>query len=106
MREERIEVGGIPTGGGIDDPPLGPILLDAASRLEHVPVLVLNKTEDEIFSTEGTQAVFDAIPGRRKQLTFWAGDHDDWPAELIDASVTFLKQHTPGRPAGEDGVTR
>ena len=28
-------VGGILTGGGIDDPPLGPLLEAAATRLEH-----------------------------------------------------------------------
>ncbi|HXH59384.1 alpha/beta fold hydrolase, partial [Iamia sp.] len=92
MKAAVFVVGGVPTGGGIDDPPLRPLLLRAASQLEHVPVLMLNKTEDEVFSTEGTQAVFDAIPGRRKRLVFCEGDHDDWPTELIRASVTFINQ--------------
>lgn len=39
---------------------------------------MLNKTEDEVFSTEGTRVVFDAIPGHDKRLAFWDGDHDDW----------------------------
>jgi len=97
MKAAVFVVGGIPTGGGIDDAPLGPLLLTAASRLEHVPVLLLNKTNDEIFSPEGTHALFDAIPGQRKQLMWWNGDHNAWPAELIDESVTFIKRHTSFR---------
>ncbi len=96
MKAAVFVVGGIPTGGGIDDVPLGPVLLSAASHLEHVPVLMLNKTDDEYFSTEGTQSVFEAIPGNRKRLMFWEGNHDDWPTELIDESVTFITHHTLG----------
>lgn len=55
---------------------------------------MLNKTQDEIFSTEDTHAFFDAIPGRQKRLMFWDGAHDDWPAEAIDQSVAFLAEHT------------
>lgn len=87
-------VGGIPTGGGIDDPPLRAMLLDAASKLEHPQVLMLNMTKDAIFRTEDTHVFFDAIPGRRKRLMFWEGDHDDWPAEAIRASVDFVNEHT------------
>lgn len=96
MKAAVFVAGGVPTGGGIDDAPLRPILLSAASKLEHVPVLMLNKTKDEFFSTDGTRAVFDAIPGHGKRLAFWDGDHDDWPPELIRESVTFIEQHTRG----------
>jgi dienelactone hydrolase len=104
MKAAVFVVGGVPTGGWIDDAPLRPMLLDAASRLEHVPVLMLNKTEDELFPAEGTQAVFDAIPARHKRLTFWEGHHDDWPTEMIDRSVAFIEQHAVGRTFGEDGL--
>jgi pimeloyl-ACP methyl ester carboxylesterase len=87
-------VGGIPTGAGIDDPPLRAMLLGAASKLEHPQVLMLNMTRDEIFRTEDTHLFFDAIPGRRKRLMFWEGDHDDWPAEAIHLSVAFINEHT------------
>ena len=87
-------VGGIPTGVGIDDPPLRAMLLGAASKLEHPQVLMLNMTRDEIFRTEDTHLFFDAIPGRRKRLMFWEGDHDDWPAEAIHLSVAFIDEHT------------
>lgn len=87
-------VGGIPTGVGIDDPPPRAMLLGAASKLEHPQVLMLSMTRDEIFRTEDTHLFFDAIPGRRKRLMFWDGDHDDWPAEAIHLSVAFINEHT------------
>jgi pimeloyl-ACP methyl ester carboxylesterase len=86
-------VGGIPAGGGIDDPPLRAVLLDAASRLEGVEVLMLNKRDDEIFSVEGAEALFKAIPRNNKRLMFWEGNHDDWPPDLIRESVTFIGRH-------------
>jgi len=86
-------VGGIPAGGAIDDPQLGPVLLDAASALDQPQVLMLNMTRDEIFPRDGTHALFDKIPGRKKRLMFWDGDHDDWPAEMISQSVTFINEH-------------
>jgi dienelactone hydrolase len=91
-------VGGIPTGFGVDDPPLAPRLLDAASRLGRVPVLMLNKTDDECFPAEGTRAVFDAIPGSRKRLMFWDGNHDDWPPGLIAESIAFINRHMRSTP--------
>jgi len=87
-------VGGIPSGGSIDDPPLRAMLLDAASRLDHPQVLMLNMTQDKIFPTEGTHVFFDAIPGHEKRLMFWEGDHDSWPAEAIRHSVDFINQYT------------
>jgi pimeloyl-ACP methyl ester carboxylesterase len=86
-------VGGIPAGGGIDDPPLRTVLLDAASRLDGAEVLMLNKRDDEIFPVEGTEALFKAIPRNNKRLMFWEGIHDDWPPDLIRESVTFISQH-------------
>jgi fermentation-respiration switch protein FrsA (DUF1100 family) len=87
-------VGGIPSGAGIDDPPLRAMLLDAASSLERPQVLMLNMTQDKIFSTEDTHEFFDAIPGQKKRLTFWEGDHDSWPDEAIQDSVDFINRHT------------
>ena len=37
---------------------------------------------------------FDAIPGRRKRLMFWEGDHDGWPAKAIEHSIAFINEHT------------
>lgn len=61
-------VGGIPTGGGNDDPPLRELLLTAASQLGRPQVLMLNVNRDEVFRTEDTLAFFNAIPGRRMML--------------------------------------
>jgi dienelactone hydrolase len=85
--------GGIPTGGGIDDPGLGPRIFDAASTIDTCQVLMLNKTDDEIFLTDDVQAVFEAVPGTAKELLFWEGEHDQWPSDLIAYSVAFLQQH-------------
>jgi pimeloyl-ACP methyl ester carboxylesterase len=87
-------VGGIPTGAGIDDPHLRAKLLDAASKLEHRQVLMLNMTRDDLFRTADAHLFFDAIPGRRKRLMFWEGDHDDWPDEAIRHSIQFINEHS------------
>ena len=88
-------VGGIPAGGGIDDPALGPKLLEIAARLGDRQVLLLNKTGDEVFPPVGVHELFAAIPGDGKRLMFWPGGHDDWPPELIRASVDFVRERTP-----------
>lgn len=85
-------VGGIPTGMGIDDPPLRSRLLDAAAELDHARVLMANMTQDDIFLTDDTHVFFDAIAGRRKQLTFWEGSHDEWPPESIKRSIAFINE--------------
>jgi len=93
IRAAVFGVGGIPTGGGIDDPPLRDVLLGAASGLGHAEVLMLNVTRDDVFRTEEVHAFFDAVPGRRKRLMFWDGAHDEWPPEAIRHSVAFVRQH-------------
>ncbi|CAN5686760.1 hypothetical protein BH24ACT4_BH24ACT4_12470 [soil metagenome] len=94
IRAAVFMVGGIPAGGGIDDPPLRAMLLEAAAGLEHAQTLMLNMTKDGVFPTEGTHALFDAIPGRRKRLMFWEGEHNDWPAEAIRQSVAHITTRT------------
>jgi pimeloyl-ACP methyl ester carboxylesterase len=94
IRAAVFVVGGIPSGAGIDDPPLRDMLLAAASKLGHAEVLMLNVTRDEVVRTEDTHAFFDAIPGRRKRLMFWEGNHDEWPAEAIRQAVAFVNEHT------------
>ncbi len=84
--------GGIPTGGGIDDEPLRPLLIEAAGRLRP-SILMLNKTGDSIFAMDDCSLLFDAIPGDRKRLAFSPGEHDDWPDELIDDSISFIKDN-------------
>jgi len=50
IRAAVFVVGGIPTGGGIDDAPLRPLLLAAVEGITHADVLMMNKTDDSIFS--------------------------------------------------------
>ncbi len=94
IRVAVFGVGGIPAGGGIDDPPLRGMLLEAASGLENAQILMLNTTHDDIFPASGTHEFFGAIPGHRKRLMFWAGDHDSWPEEAIDHSIVLINRYT------------
>jgi dienelactone hydrolase len=94
-------VGGIPAGGGIQDPPLRTLLVNAASKLGEAQVLMVNKTQDEIFPVEGVHELFDAICGANKRLMFWEGKHDDWPTEAIDHTITFINSHVGRRPPSD-----
>lgn len=53
-------------------------------------VLMINKTDDELFGAEGTRDVFHALATPRKRLTFWPGNHDDWPPDAITESIVFI----------------
>lgn len=86
-------VGGVPSGGWIQDPPLRPLLLNAASKLSRPGVLMVNQTQDERFPIEGVQDLFNAFPGPDKRLMFWEGTHDDWPPEAIDQTIRFINSH-------------
>ena len=91
VRASVFVVGGIPTGGWIDDAPLVPLLAEAAGRLEHADVLMLNTSDDELFSTSDVQHLFDAVRARSKRLSWWSGSHDEWSDEMIDVSIDFLE---------------
>jgi dienelactone hydrolase len=65
-------------------------VLEAAPRLDHCEVLMLNTTRDEVFPPEGALRLFEAIPGRRKRIAFWDGRHVELPAEAIDLSIAFV----------------
>jgi len=97
IRAAVFIAGGIPSGGGIDDAGLRPLILDAAALLDHCHVLMLNKTGDVIFPVDGVHATFGAVPGTTNELLFWEGDHDDWPPDLIAYSIAFLRQHLSTR---------
>jgi pimeloyl-ACP methyl ester carboxylesterase len=75
-------------------PGLRTLLLDAATHITEAQVLMLNMTKDEVFSTEGTHAFFDAIPGRKKRLMFWEGDHIGLPAESTRLAIDFINRYT------------
>lgn len=98
IRAAVFVVGGIPTGGGIDDAPLRPLLLNAVEGITHADVLMMNKTDDSIFSMQDTSTLFEAIPGDRKALMVSEGEHDDWPDDMIDESINFINQHKQSDP--------
>ena len=81
-------VGGVPVG--VSDQAA---FLEVARQLARPQVLMLNMSQDAIFPREGTFAFFDAIPGRKKRLMFWEGDHAGLPSESIRQSIDFLKRH-------------
>ena len=86
-------VGGIPAPAGKEDSRLRSLLLDVASKIES-QVLLLNMTQDEIFPAQGTLDFFAAIPGRKKRVMFWEGNHVGIPAEAIRHSVAFVNKYT------------
>jgi hypothetical protein len=49
-------------------------------------------------------ALFDKIPGRKKRLMFWEGDHDDWPAEMISKSITSSTSTPPDDSLGHSAA--
>jgi dienelactone hydrolase len=91
MPEIKAAVFGV---GGIPHPVMRDRLLDVVSRLEHPQVLMLNMTQDETFPVDGTHAFFDAIPGRKKRLMFWEGNHVGLPAEAMRHAIAFVNKYT------------
>ena len=83
-----------PEGLSAGLPPVRSMLLGPASKLDHPQVLMLNMTNDEVFSIEDAHVFFDVIPGRKKRLVFWEGDHDEWPAEAIEHSIALINEYT------------
>jgi pimeloyl-ACP methyl ester carboxylesterase len=81
-------VGGVPTA--MDG---GSAVLDYAPPLGDRQVLMLNMTLDTIFSPKGALEFFGAIPGRRKRIMFWEGDHSGLPSEAIRHSIDFVNRY-------------
>jgi hypothetical protein len=69
-------------------------LLAIAAQLTHPQVLLLNMTKDESFPVAGVHEFFDAIPGHKKRLMFWEGDHVGLPSESTRHTIAFLNRYT------------
>jgi pimeloyl-ACP methyl ester carboxylesterase len=67
--------------------------LAVARKLEHPQVLMLNMTQDTIFSPADSLEWFAAIPGRKKRIMFWEGGHVGLPAESTRHAVAFVKRY-------------
>ena len=83
--------------GGIMDHRQPNLLSDAASRIER-PVLMINQTEDEIFSREAAFRLYDALPGP-KRVFFHPGAHSAVPREAMERAREFLHAHLAGEGA-------
>src|SRR5690606_21504918 len=57
--------------------------LRAAAALHQIEVLMLNTTHDDLIPPVGALELFEALPPSSKRLTFWEGDHDHVPPEMI-----------------------
>jgi dienelactone hydrolase len=68
--------------------------IDAAARLGHSEVLMVNTTDDAIFPSDAAFDLFRAITARQKRLSFWPGDHDTEPDEALDMSIAFVNRYT------------
>lgn len=91
LRAVVLVVGGIPTGW-VNDPPLRDLLREAARRIVEPDVLMINKSDDELFAVPEVHALFDAIGSPRRQLQFSPGPHDDWPPEAISTSADLIRR--------------
>ena len=91
MPEIKAAVFGV---GGIPAPVMRERLLGVAAQLAHPQVLMLNMTQDETFPVAGVHEFFDAIPGRKKRLMFWEGNHVGLPSESTRHAVAFLNRYT------------
>jgi pimeloyl-ACP methyl ester carboxylesterase len=91
MPELKAAVFGV---GGIPHEAMRERLLGVAAKLEHPQVLMQNMTQDETFPVAGVHEYFDAIPGRKKRLQFWEGNHVGLPAESTRHAVAFVNRYT------------
>jgi pimeloyl-ACP methyl ester carboxylesterase len=91
MPEIKAAVLGV---GGIPAEAMRERLLGVAANLGHAQVLMLNMTKDEIFPVAGAHEFFDAIPGRKKRIMFWEGNHVSLPAEAMRHAIAHVNRHT------------
>jgi len=66
-------------------------LNEAAEKIDR-PVMMINQSEDEIFSRASTFRLYDALRGP-KQLVFNPGGHVGVPREAMELTRTFLRSH-------------
>ena len=75
-------------------------LLEAAARIGQRQVLMLNQSEDEVFSREGAFQLYDALSGPRR-IMFFPGLHVQMPPESMNQAVLFFREHLAGEAAPE-----
>jgi dienelactone hydrolase len=86
---------------------IGGIMGDGASPLSRAaatidrPVLMINQSEDEIFSRESTFRLYDQLAGP-KRVFFYPGGHTGVPREAMERAREFLHAHMAGESAETD----
>ena len=79
------------------------LLTHAAERIER-PVLLINQSEDAIFSREAAFRLYDALPGP-KRIFFYPGAHSAVPREAMERVRAFLRFHLAGQEGESDAPT-
>ena len=96
--EPRFRCAVFAIGGVIQD---GPNLLrQAASRIDR-PVLLINQSDDQIFSREAAFRLYDALSGP-KRIFFYPGGHADVPREAMERVREFLRAQLADEGAETD----
>jgi hypothetical protein len=88
--------------GGIMPDRMG-MLAGAASKIA-IPVLMINQSEDEIFTRESAFGLYDKLAGP-KRLFFHPGLHTGVPREAMERVREFLHAQLTGEDA-ESGAPR
>lgn len=78
-----------------------PNLLSRAAAQIDRPVLLVNQSEDEMFSREAVFRLFDPIAGP-KSVTFYPGAHGAVPREAMEQMRGFLRAHLSGSGGESD----
>ncbi len=76
------------------------LLSQAASQISR-PALLINQSEDEIFSRESAFRLYDALAGP-KRILFYPGGHTGVPREAMDRVREFLRAHLAGEGIDAD----
>lgn len=66
------------------------------ARQVRIPVLFQQKRNDEFFTPEGQQAIYDALASRDKRLAVYDGGHTDPTGEQLQDLVGFLVARLQG----------
>lgn len=101
-REPRFRCAVLAIGGIM--PSATGMLSDAASKIA-IPVLMINQSEDELFSRESAFALYDRLAGP-KRLFFYPGKHTGVPREAMERVREFLHAHLAGEDEVEAGTPR
>ena len=95
VAESRFRCAVFAIGGITED---WPNLLSRAAEQIVRPVLLINQSEDEIFSREAAFRLYEAISGP-KRIFFYPGGHVEVPREAMERVREFLRAHLVGESA-------